>query len=140
MTAPPKALAAAAVRPRRRLIRMGFTRIENTPGMPTPRLRRDSRDKGILRVACGGTLAQDDKRKLFDFVLGGVAVARDDVVLDIFALFVLQGKWTAIGRLQLDLHFAEGSILLGIGGAVGDHVFVADVGRNVAKSFLEIRS
>src|SRR4051812_40534148 len=80
------------------------------------------------------------KSALFHFVLGGVAFARDDVVLQFLPLLVFQSQLAPVGRLQFDLYLAEAAVLLGVGRAVSEHVLVTDVGSDVGEDFLEVGS
>jgi len=65
-------------------------------------------------------------RTLFDGEFGVVAVAGDDGVLLGVALFVLHAEGMAFVVDQEDLDLAVTAVVFGVGGAVGEDVFVAD--------------
>ncbi len=64
--------------------------------------------------------------RLLDGEFGAVAVAGDDGVLEGFAFFVLHAEGVAFVVDELDFDAAVGAVVLGVGGAVGEDVLVAD--------------
>src|SRR5271167_4070027 len=70
---------------------------------------------------------------LFHFVLGGVAFAGENRVLDVLVLLVLDDKRLVVGADQFHPQLAIGAVLLGIGRLVGDGVFIADGAGDLTK-------
>ena len=75
-------------------------------------------------------------RGLIDLLFGFVAVAGDDGVLEGLMFLVLHLKGVAFVVDQHDLDLAVGSVVVVVGGAVGEDVLVADgvvdLGEDVA--------
>src|SRR5271165_5940417 len=75
---------------------------------------------------------------LLHLVLGGVAIARDDLVLDVLVLLVLDFQRLVIGADQLHLQLAIAAVLLGVGGLIGDGVLVANRAANLTEDFRKL--
>ena len=71
-------------------------------------------------------------------MLGGVAVARDDLILDVLVLLVLDLQRLVVRPHQLHFQLAIGAVLLGVGGLVGDGVLIADGLRDLAEDFRQL--
>src|ERR1039458_3193923 len=63
---------------------------------------------------------------LFHLVLGGVALASHDLILDIVVLLVLEDERLVIRPNQFYLQLAIGAVLLGVGGLIRDGVLITD--------------
>ncbi len=59
-------------------------------------------------------------------MLGGVAVARDDLVLDVVVLLVFDHERLVVGPNQFDFQLAVSAVLLGVGGLISDGVLIAN--------------
>ena len=70
-----------------------------------------------------------------DLVLGGIALARQHLVLHRLLLLIEHFEWPAIGRHHIHLEFAIGAVQLGIAGVIGERVLVANGLADIVKDF-----